>query len=124
MKNLKDVLRLEEVKSGMKGNLSLSNRRLEEAIANAFITFDYSTQFDCEAKNSVKVPLTFNDKSYSFETSLYVNEDNTLYLIESRLFDEVTNEMIGAYLEVLTADLKIVDEVIDDVWEYSDWKIA
>lgn len=124
MKNLKDVLRLEEVKSGMKGNLSLSNRRLEEAIANAFITFDYSIQFDCEAKNSVKVPLTFNDKSYSFENSLYVNEDNTLYLIESRLFDDVTNEMIGAYLEVLTADLKIVDEVIDDVWEYSDWKIA
>lgn len=124
MKNLKDVLGLEEVQVGVKANLSLTDNQVEEAISNVFITFDYSIEFGFEDKNSVKVPLTFDDKSYSFETALYVNKDKTMYLIESRLFDEATDEMMGAYLEVLTADLTVVDEVIDDVWEYADWELA
>ena len=124
MKNLKDVLGLKEVQECLKSNLFLNNNQLEEAISNVLITFDYSVMFEYEGKNSVKAPLMFNDKNFSFETALYVNGDKTMYLLESRLFNEETDNMVGAYLQVLNADLSFVDELIDDVWEYADWELA
>ena len=60
----------------------------------------------------------------SFENHLYVNGDQSLYLLESRLFDVKTDRMEGVYLELLYPDLTIYEDEVDDVWSFGDWELV
>ena len=111
--NLKNVLTMEIVKRGIKENLFKSENEVNEAIDKTI-----SNKKD----NSISIKTNSDNKEVTFENTLWIDVEKNCYLLESRIFDDNKNgEMINAYLEIIQDGL-IVNNYIDDVWEYANWK--
>lgn len=110
---LKEVLKFEDVKKSIAGNLGLEDKVIEEVIELSITSI---------SNNRSVVKMTVDGELIEFNNSLYRDENKGLYLFESRAFKTSDDSMLGAYLEVYNEDGVIVDEEIDDVWSYADWK--
>lgn len=125
MINLKTILSdLKEVEVGIRSELfDFQNAEglTELAIKEAIERLDNQ-----EDKMSAHFKLIIEGEEYSFENNLHRNGKGTKYLLESRLFREETQAMIGAYLEIIdvtpNGDLIIYEPYTDDIWNFSDWQ--
>lgn len=75
--------------------------------------------------NMKEVPFNIEVKEgINLENNIYEDENKKLYLLESRLFDDndENGRMYDAYLRVMDYEFNIIDEYIDDVWNYADWQ--
>lgn len=77
-----------------------------------------------QSPNTLITRLKIDGELKSFENFLYVNEDQSFYLLESRLFDVETDEMEGVYLNVFYPDLTEYEEYIEDVWDFDHWELV
>ena len=77
-----------------------------------------------QSPNTLITRLKIDGELKSFENFLYVNEDQSFYLLESRLFDVETDEMEGVYLNVFYPDLTEYEEYIEDVWAFDCWELV
>ena len=111
MKNLYEVLNLKSIQKGIEYNLL--GEKTTEAIENTIST----------GKNTTSIEINLKDKTVKFENTLHYDKEKKIYLLESRIFNKLDDSMINAYLEILDENLNIIGEIIDDVWEYADWKI-
>ena len=86
------------------------------------------------AKRSIKEiyeKLLESEKSYVYvehgdygvELKIYENIKHE-YLLDFRIFNETTDVMLAAELQIVNNNFRILEDYIDDVWSYSDWKIA
>lgn len=112
---LKDVLKIKTIRDGIKRNLLKTDDTLEYGI-NMILN-------SALKNNYIQAIVNVDGKEYAFRNTLFKNEEGNLYLLESRLFDKDEN-MINAYLEIIYSDGKVMEEYIDDVWEYATWKLA
>lgn len=113
MKNikLKDVLRLKDIENGIKINLLPTEHY--SAISDTL---------NSDKQNSISVIVDENGYEYDFENTLHADYEKKVFLLESRLFSKKDGSMKNAYLEVLDENLNIVNDIIDDVWSYADFK--
>lgn len=113
--NLKEILLREDIKISIKENMFFSDQEVNLAIEKTL---------NDEKDNCISVEVLNKDKLMKFENTFYIDKENKLYLLESRLFDDgINGGMKGAYLEVFDENGEIVEEYIDDVWEYADWEV-
>lgn len=107
---LKDVLQLNAIVSGIKGNL-LPNE-YESAIMDTLKS---------EKENSISIIVNEDGFEYDFENTLYADYNEKVFLLESRLFNRIDGSMKNAYLELLDENLNIIEGCIDDVWSYAEF---
>lgn len=112
MKNvkLKEVLKLEEVKEGIKVNLI---EDFEEAIEKTISS---------DKENSISIIVNVDGVECDFENTLHADYEKNVFLLESRLFNRKDDSMINAYLELLDENLNVIEDYQDDVWEYANFK--
>lgn len=93
------------------------------------ITMEHKSKFVEEVFESLKIEETHTISSIkenmliSFETAVY--EDDNYYFLDFRAFDEITDNIIDAYMMVYyKSDLSVYEGAgeIDDIWSWSDWK--
>lgn len=110
---LKQILEKENVQIGIKTNLFTTNEEMTNAV-NKTLKLTKCNNTSVEAlRDGIKV---------KFENTLYKDEYKSIYLLESRLFYVKTDSMFNAYLEVINSNGTILEDYIDDVWTYADWK--
>ena len=110
---LKDVLKLKGIEEGIKANL---------------IKEDYPVAIEktlnSKKENSISVIVGVNGFECDFENTLHADYDKKVFLLESRLFKRADGSMVNAYLELLDENLNIIEECVDDVWSYADFKVV
>lgn len=93
------------------------------------ITMEHKSKFVEEVFESLKIEETHTISSIkenmliSFETAVY--EDDNYYFLDFRAFDEITDNIIDAYMMVYhKSNLSVYNgtEEIDYIWSWSDWK--
>ena len=112
--NLKDVFKNEIAIIGMKSNLRVSNADIDYVLSK-LNNVDFG-------KDDISVCI--DGHWCYFENTLYKDKEVNLYLFESRTFSKSDGSMLGAYLEVFDEQGNLVDECIEDVWSYSNWKMC
>ncbi|MBP3917349.1 hypothetical protein [Clostridium sp.] len=112
MISLKDVLLEKEIKNGIQGDLGNL----------IHVNMDYYIEETIrQNSNSTSIIIDENGE-YDFECNLHYDDKKDIYLLEARLFRKTDNSMVNSYLGVLNSNLGIIDEEIDDVWEYGEWQ--
>lgn len=60
----------------------------------------------------------------NFENNIFISKDNNYYLLESKIFDDNENNLIGmidGYLQIMNKNFEKLNYYIDDVWSFSQW---
>lgn len=107
---LKEVLSMEQIKKGIVDNLCINEKAIMDTINTG--------------KNNVSIIVNINGESYDFENTLHVDDEKKVFLLESRLFKKADGSMVNAYVELLDENLNIIEEYVDDVWSYADFKVV
>lgn len=115
MQSLKQILIKDDIKNNIKNNLFLSNEEVEAAI---------DTVLKSDKSNVISTKAVRGGKVVQFENTLHEDVDKQLYLLESRLFDEEHDQMIGVFLGIFNSEGIPFDEYVDDVWEFANWQPA
>ena len=113
MTKLVEVLKVKEIREGIQNDLGsiVGIETMETYIEEAM------------ALNKNRTSIVIHDgKNYEFECTLHEDKEKELYLLESRLFEVETGQMVNGYLMVLYKDLSLDPNRYDDVWEIADWK--
>lgn len=67
--------------------------------------------------------IVINNKLITIETALYTDEEEKYYFLDFRGFEDISGEMIEAYIEIYHKDtLMQYEEYVDDVWSFADWE--
>lgn len=119
MKNLKTVLTSESVRKEIERHVL----GLDHGISKAFELANQGTAKE-NKPGCLIVELPVNGELKSFESHLYTNQDQSLYLLDSRLFDVETDAMEEVFLGVFYPDLTEYEECIEDVWDFDDWELV
>lgn len=111
---LKDVLKLKEIEEGIKATL-IKEEDYPVAIEKTL---------NSKKENSISVVADVDGFECDFENTLHADYDKKVFLLESRLFKRADGSMINAYLELLDENLNIIEDCVDDVWSYADFKVV
>ncbi len=114
---LKQILKRIEIQKGIQNNL------FKHYCNKDMFSIAIKKTLLAEKDNVISVELYNN--SLQFENTLHADKTKNIYLLESRLFDNKSNGMLSAYLEILDCDGNIIQtsEYINDVWDYANWEI-
>lgn len=113
--NLKEILSREDVQKGIKANLFKTDEEMRIAVDKTL---------NLNKENSTSVETLRDGINVEFENTLHVDLNKKVYFLECRLFYKENGAMVNSYLEVFDSEGKIVENYIDDVWDYADWKEA
>ena len=119
MQTLKTVLNSESIKRVVEQHVLVLN----DGVSKVFNLVEEGVAKECN-NACLLTEIMIDGELKSFENHLYVNGDQSLYLLESRLFDVKTDRMEGVYLELLYPDLTIYEDEVDDVWSFGDWELV
>ena len=113
MTKLVEVLKVKEIREGIQSDLG--------SIAGIETMETYIEETMALNKNRTSI-IIHDGKNYEFECTLHEDKEKELYLLESRLFEVETGQMVNGYLMVLYKDLSLDSNRYNDVWEAADWK--
>ena len=113
MTKLAEVLKVKEIREGIQNGLG--------SIAGIETMETYIEETIALNKNCTSIVI-HDGKNYEFKCTLHEDKEKELYLLESRLFEAETGQMVNGYFMVLYKNLSLDPNRYDDVWEIADWK--
>ena len=113
MTKLVEVLKVKEIREGIQSDLG--------SIAGIETMETYIEETMALNKNCTSIVI-HDRENYEFKCTLHEDKEKELYLLESRLFEVETGQMVNGCLMVLYKDLSLDPNRYDDVWEVADWK--
>lgn len=113
MTKLVEVLKVKEIREGIQSDLG--------SIVGIETMETYIEETMALNKNCTSIVI-HDRENYEFKCTLHEDKEKGLYLLESRLFEVGTGQMVNGYLMVLYKDLSLDPDRYNDVWEVADWK--